>query len=135
MTADLSLLRKGDIIKGVRTMEVTSAGNIYTYLRDVQDRQVFVIRTDGSENGSWYYEMVKRVPREVKAGDVLTGAEVKAHQWKRGSHLVGELAQHHFVLTSEGDWFSPAPDDDETEAFLAFRELPDDARYRVIHVG
>lgn len=138
---NLAALRRGDIVKSGRTLEVISAGDTLIYFKDVQSGQIFSLYTDGSNAGSWTYQMVKRVPRpkpyvrDVVVGDVLTGAQVKARPWKRGTHLLGLSRGHHLLLSDDGNWYSPAQYDGEREGWFSFSELPDYATYRVLHVG
>lgn len=105
-------LRKGDIIKSTRTMEVVATGGEFrdgVTLRDVTSLQRFFVG-HGSDQGSWRFEMVKKAaPKRPKVGDVIDGKILNATQWKRGTvlRLVGHYAHMNrfYMLNEQGEWY------------------------------
>lgn len=133
MKPNLKSLRKGDIIKGHRTMKVLDKIGARTILADVQSEQKFSIETDGSTAGSWHFEMVKKAAPQV--GDVVTGAEVRDLPFMRGTVLIGVVNGHTLVLTSDGDWFSPAKYENrafEVDEYIS--ALHANYLYRILHL-
>jgi hypothetical protein len=102
----LSSLGVGDIIKSKRTLrvtDVTPAGNVY--FADVQNGKRFAI-VDQSTEGSWSFDLIAKAPKpRPKVGDKISGEVVRDTKWKRGTVIKAPV--HIYVLTEDGDWYSP----------------------------
>ena len=101
----LKSLQVGDVVKMTRTVKVVNATGLYVDFADVKEEAVsghlFVHR----DHGTVEIEMVKKKPRKVKAGDVLSADEFRSRTWKPGTlvrHPDTDLGS--FVYVGSGEW-------------------------------
>jgi hypothetical protein len=81
---DLSKLRVGDVIEMKRTLQVQRIEKGYVEAVDVQsDHRFGFTGSDRGGRGTLKLSVVAKA--KPKVGDVITGREVKATQWKRGT--------------------------------------------------
>lgn len=80
----------------------------------------------------WTLKLIEAKPAKPKAGDVLTGDQIRGVPWKRGSVVkLDEPRGKPIVLTEDGDWLPVV----SGRPRIAFGDLADAAEFRVIHVG
>jgi hypothetical protein len=104
---DVKKLRKGDVVESRRTMQVadvTISGRVY--LEDVQSRQRFSISPIDAES-TLKINVILQAKTKPQSGDVLTGDEIVAREWKSGTVVEsvrnpGDL----YVLQGDGRWAS-----------------------------
>jgi hypothetical protein len=104
---DVKKLRKGDVIESRRTMQVadvTISGRVY--LEDVQSRQRFSISPIDAES-TLKINVILQAKTKPQSGDVLTGDEIVAREWKPGTVVEsvrnpGDL----YILQDDGRWAS-----------------------------
>lgn len=100
----VATLGEGDIIKTTRTHKVYSVLDNGVGTEDALTGVRFWIGT-GIDHGSLKVELVKKAKPKVKVGDVISGKLLKEIPWKRGTVI--KATRFVYVLTSDGEWFSP----------------------------
>lgn len=139
----LETLKVGDRFTTQRVHEVVETANGYVRTKDVNNDEIRFGVPIKADHGSLSVVDVQYAKHKPKVGDELTADEVRAHQWKRGTVLTGN--GYTFVLTSEGDWFSPGklapspwradPYDGETRVtFADLHDELDGAALTVVHL-
>lgn len=101
----------GDILKVTRTLRVSgpdwqTSNQDGLVAQDVKDTDLhFLIKVGGSEKIELVKKAVSDRNQKYKVGDLLTGKQVRAKMWKRGT--VFDLDNHqHAVLTADGNWWA-----------------------------
>lgn len=138
----LETLKVGDRFTTHRNHEVVEVGSGFIRTKDEFNDEIRFGVPIKADHGSLSVTEIERAKRKLKVGDELTASEVRDHSWKRGTVLTS--GGYTYVLTAEGDWFSPgryapAPwrdDPWEQDLRVQFTDLDmgDEYQYKVVHL-
>lgn len=111
---DIAGLRRGDIVRHSRTMEVFHASDEYVELHDKKNPSIR-IGLYREHKGSDRIEVLRKARPE--AGAVITAQELLDTPWRRGTVIKTE--RRTYVLDGEGDWFTALLPDETVDTFRA----------------
>lgn len=123
---DFSKLAVGDVIETRRTLRVTAKDPKGVGLADAQSGLPFHVTHGVDDQDSLHFFVVKKAAKpRPKVGDEITGEQLLDTQWKRNTVL--SHGPYVYMLTSQGEWFSPAVledgEPDERDKTYSFEQL------------
>jgi hypothetical protein len=121
----------GDIVRLIDTVTIVGKDGDRLRCEDVKNKQRFWVIGSDALDSSLKIEMVKKAAPTVKAGDILTGQEIRERQWKQGTVI--QCLRHGWLspllLSAYGKWVGSHREE------FDFDLLVEDADFKLLHVA
>lgn len=135
----LRSLGVGDVVDVIQTFRVVDKTDEFIAFDDVQESAYApsLLLSFNNQLGSVRIGIVKKAAKpKPKVGDVLSGAEIREHQWKRGTMIscVPHSPDHAIVLFADGDLHGVGSIDGFGSEPFGFDELDPDADFTILYL-